>query len=44
MAFESINVLTGEILDILHQRTQFISNDNLADRKRVKTVTIDMNA
>lgn len=50
MAFEYINVLTGEILDILHQRTQFviknhfIANYSLADRKRVKTVTIDMNA
>lgn len=50
MAFEYINVLTGEILDILHQRTQFviknhfIANYSLTDRKRVKTVTIDMNA
>src|SRR5690625_3955734 len=50
MAFEYINVLTGDILDILDQRTNkairnhFIGNYTLQDRKSVKTVTIDMNA
>ena len=50
MAFEYINALTGDILDILDRRTQFtiknhfIANYSLADRKCVKTVTIDMNA
>ena len=50
MAFEYINVLTGDILDILDQRTSrtikdhFIANYSLRDRKQVETVTIDMNA
>ena len=50
MAFEYINVMTGEILDILDKRNQvtiknhFIGNYSLTDRKCVKTVTIDMNA
>lgn len=50
MAFEYINAMTGDILDILDRRTQFtiknhfISNYSLGDRKCVKTVTIDMNA
>lgn len=50
MAFEYINAMTGDILDILDRRNQFtiknhfIANYSLADRKCVKTVTIDMNA
>ncbi|MFD1928538.1 ISL3 family transposase, partial [Sporosarcina siberiensis] len=50
MAFEYINAMTGDILDILDQRNKltiknhFITNYSLADRKCVKTVTIDMNA
>lgn len=50
MAFEYINAVTGDILDILDRRNQFtlknhfITNYSLADRKCVKTVTIDMNA
>ena len=50
MAFEYINVLTGDILDILDQRTSrtikdhFIANYSLRDRRQVETVTIDMNA
>lgn len=50
MAFEYINAMTGDILDILDRRNQytiknhFITNYSLADRKCVKTVTIDMNA
>ena len=50
MAFEYINVMTGEILAILNQRNQFtiknhfIVNYSLNDRKSVKTITIDMNA
>lgn len=50
MAFEYINVMTGNILDILDRRDQltiknhFIGNYSLSDRKCVKTVTIDMNA
>jgi len=50
MAFEYINVVTGDILDILEQRTSrtikdhFITNYCLKDRKQVETVTIDMNA
>jgi len=50
MAFEYINVVTGDILDILDRRTSraikdhFIANYCLRDRKKVETVTIDMNA
>ena len=50
MAFEYINVVTGDILDILSQRTNwtiknhFMTNYSLAERNQVKTVTIDMNA
>src|SRR5699024_4970343 len=50
MAFEYINVETGDILDILEQRTKrmitehFISNYSLKERKKVEYVTIDMNA
>lgn len=50
MAFEYINVITGDILDILEERTSraikdhFITNYCLKDRKQVETVTIDMNA
>lgn len=50
MAFEYINAMTGDILDILDRRNQFtiknhfIANYSLLDRKCVKTVTIDMNA
>src|SRR5690625_2599592 len=50
MAFEYINVETGDILDILDRRTSraikdhFIANYSLIDRKKVETVTIDMNA
>ena len=50
MAFEYINVETGDILDILEQRTKrmitehFISNYSLKERKKVESVTIDMNA
>ena len=50
MAFEYINAMTGDILDILDRRNQFtiknhfIANYSLADRKDVKSVTIDMNA
>lgn len=50
MAFEYINAMTGDILDILDRRNQFtiknhfITNYSLADRKCVNTVTIDMNA
>lgn len=50
MAFEYINAETGDILDILEQRTSrviknhFLSNYSLDDRRHVKTVTIDMNA
>lgn len=50
MAFEYINVLNGDILDILDRRdsftikNHFIANYSLADRKNVETVTIDMNA
>src|SRR5699024_12507815 len=46
----NINVLTGDILDILDQRTSrtikdhFIANYSLRDRRQVETVTIDMNA
>src|SRR5699024_2653636 len=49
MAFEYINVLNGDILDILptrYNRTikgHFITNYSLADRRHVETVTIDMN-
>lgn len=48
MAFEYINAMTGDILDILNRRTQFNiknhlpANYSLSDRKCVKTVTIDM--
>src|SRR5699024_4560376 len=50
MAFEYINVETGDILDILDQRTNraikdhFIDNYSLIDRKKVEKVTIDKNA
>ena len=50
MAFEYINVVTGDILDSLDRRdnftikNHFIANYSLADRKHVETVTIDMNA
>lgn len=50
MAFEYINAETGEILDILDRRdsrtikNHFIANYSLNDRKKVDTVTIDMNA
>src|SRR5690625_7044961 len=50
MAFEYINVETGDILEILDRRTSraikdhFIANYSLIDRKKVETVTIDMNA
>ena len=50
MAFEYINVETGDILDILDRRTNyaiknhFIANYSLIDRKQVETVTIDKNA
>ena len=49
-AFEYINVENGDILDILEQRTKraftehFIANYSLKDRKRLESVTIDMNA
>jgi len=47
MAFEYINLETGDILDILDRRTSreikdhFIANYSLKDRKKVETVTID---
>lgn len=50
MAFEYINAETGDILDILEQRTKrvikehFVANYSLKERKSVETVTIDMNA
>ncbi|WP_017187829.1 ISL3 family transposase [Alkalibacillus haloalkaliphilus] len=50
MAFEYINAETGEILDTLEGRTNkmirdhFITYYDLTHRKRVKTVTIDMNS
>lgn len=50
MAFEYINVINGDILDILERRDKltiknhFITNYSFADRKQVETVTIDMNA
>ena len=50
MAFEYINVETGELLDILEARTaraikdHFLTHYQLKDRRRVETVTIDMNA
>src|SRR5690625_3243986 len=50
MAFEYINAETGDILDILDCRdsrtikNHFIANYSLSDRKKVETVTIDMNA
>lgn len=50
MAFEYIHSETGDILDILPQRTNyviknhFITHYSLAERNQVKTVTIDMNA
>ncbi len=51
MAFEYINVETGDIIDILERRTNriitehFIANYSLKERKkRVESVTIDMNA
>lgn len=50
MAFEYVNAETGDILDILDRRdnftikNHFITNYSLADRKKVETVTIDMNA
>lgn len=50
MAFEYINAETGDILDILEERTSrviknhFIANYSLNDRRHVKTITIDMNA
>nr|WP_246570199.1 ISL3 family transposase [Lentibacillus saliphilus] len=50
MAFEYIDVETGDILDILNSRDNrtitdhFITNYSLSTRKQVQTVTIDMNA
>jgi len=50
MAFEYINAESGDILDILEERTSrviknhFMTNYSLKDRNCVKTVTIDMNA
>src|SRR5699024_8340457 len=50
MAFEYIKAETGDILDILEERTirviknHFIANYSLNDRRHVKTITIDMNA
>lgn len=50
MAFEYINAETGAILDILEGRDRrtitnhFITHYSLAARKRVETITIDMNA
>lgn len=50
MAFEYINAETGDIIDILDRRdgrtikNHFIANYSLSDRKKVETVTIDMNA
>ncbi|MEK5069294.1 ISL3 family transposase [Sporosarcina sp. FSL K6-1508] len=50
IAFEYINAESGNILDILDRRdnftikNHFIVNYSLTDRKRVETVTIDMNA
>jgi len=50
MAFEYINVVTGDILDILDHRdnltikNHFIANNSLSDCKHVETFTIDMNA
>lgn len=50
MAFEYINAETGEILGILNQRDgrtikdHFIANYHLKQLKKVKTITIDMNA
>ncbi len=50
MAFQYINAVTGEILDILNQRTgiviknHFTTYYNLEVRNSVETVTIDMNA
>jgi transposase len=50
MAFEYINVLNGDILDILDRRdsfaikNHFMVNYSLTDRQNVETVTIDMNA
>ncbi|MEK4802815.1 ISL3 family transposase [Oceanobacillus sp. FSL K6-0118] len=50
MAFEYIDVETGDILDILNSRDNrsitdhFITNYSLSARQRVETVTIDMNA
>lgn len=50
MAFEYINVETGEILDIIASRfnvtikDHFITHYSWQERKQVETVTIDMNA
>ena len=50
MAFEYIDVVTGDIIDILPQRTKyaiknhFLARYSLAERNQVETVTIDMNA
>lgn len=50
MAFEYINSETGDILDILPERTNyviknhFIAHYSLTERNQVQTVTIDMNA
>src|SRR5690625_6242087 len=50
MAFEYVDAETGDILDILDRRDSrtikdhFIANYHRSDLKKVKTVTIDMNA
>jgi len=50
MAFEYINAKTGDILDILDRRdsrtikSHFIANYERRDLKKVKTISIDMNA
>lgn len=50
LAFEYINAVTGDILDILERRDgrtikdHFNTNYNLTQRQSVETVTIDMNA
>ncbi|MCA9766342.1 MAG: transposase [Carnobacterium sp.] len=50
LAFEYIDAKAGDILDILPSRdgrtvkSHFISHYSLRDRKKVQTVTVDMNA
>src|SRR5699024_4654846 len=50
MAFEYVDAETGDILDILERRDartikdHFITNYYLSDLRKVKTITIDMNA